>query len=65
MKRILIDCRKILDGGIGTVIKNMLREFSDSGGAVLVASHDASVEAHADRCYTLKNGALVEAVRRS
>ncbi|MEC9248172.1 MAG: glycosyltransferase family 1 protein [Pseudomonadota bacterium] len=29
MKRILIDCRKILDGGIGTVIKNMLREFSD------------------------------------
>ena len=54
-----------LDRKNSDLVFQVLREFSDSGGAVLVASHDASVEAHADRCYTLKNGALVEAVRRS
>lgn len=54
-----------LDRQNSDLVFRVLRDFSDSGGAVLVASHDVCVESHADRCYTLKHGSLVEAVEQS
>ena len=37
---------------------------ADSGGAVLVASHDDSIESYADKCFTLQDGSLTEKSRQ-
>ena len=53
-----------LDRKNGELVFRVLREFADSGGAVLVASHDDSIEAYADRCFDLQDGSLTEKSRQ-
>ncbi len=53
-----------LDRKNGELVFRVLRDFADSGGAVLVASHDDSIEAYADRCFDLQDGSLTEKSRQ-
>lgn len=53
-----------LDRQNSELVFQVLREFADTGGAVLVASHDDRIEAYADKCFALKNGSLSEMSRQ-
>ena len=49
-----------LDEKNSLLVMEILRHFADSGGAVLIASHDPAVEKHADRIYELADKTLAE-----
>ncbi len=54
-----------LDRKNSELVFQVLRTFADSGGAVLVASHDPIIETYADTCLTLQNGSLKEMAQTS
>ncbi|MCH2181495.1 MAG: ABC transporter ATP-binding protein [Mariniblastus sp.] len=49
-----------LDRQNSELVFRVLRDYADAGGAVLVASHDERIDAHADHCWSLQEGALKE-----
>ena len=47
-----------LDSENADHLLNLLREFSDAGGLVLMATHDSAVAARADCTYSFANGVV-------
>jgi len=54
-----------LDAGNTRLVFETLREFADDGGAVLIASHDPTIESFADQVLFLESGSLAQAETRA
>jgi putative ABC transport system ATP-binding protein len=54
-----------LDPANTRLVFETLREFADAGGAVLIASHDPTIDEFADQVQFIESGTLVSAEARS
>lgn len=52
-----------LDSRNSQIVFEVMRHYADSGGCVLVATHDSRVSEHADRIFELDKRTLVESAR--